>query len=41
VLSVAGIHRVQAGPFPDRDAARLEAERIAVRLGAKPFVVAR
>jgi len=41
VLSVAGIHRVQAGPFPDRDAARQEAERIAVRLGAKPFVVAR
>jgi rare lipoprotein A len=41
VLSVAGIHRVQSGPFPDRDAARQEAERIAIRLGAKPFVVVR
>jgi rare lipoprotein A len=41
VLSVAGIHRVQTGPFPDRDTARQEAERIAIRLGAKPFVVAR
>lgn len=41
VLSVAGIHRVQAGPFPDRDAARQESERIALRLGAKPFVVVR
>lgn len=41
VLSVAGIHRVQAGPFPDRDAARQEAERISARLGARPFVVAR
>jgi rare lipoprotein A len=41
VLSVAGIHKVQAGPFADRDAARQEAGRLSARLGARPFVVVR
>jgi rare lipoprotein A len=33
--------RVQTGPFADRARARLEAERIAGRLGGRPFVVER
>jgi len=35
------LHRVQSGPFPDRDSARREADRVAGRLGSRPFVVTR
>jgi rare lipoprotein A len=35
------LYRVQSGPFPDRDSARREADRLAGRLGSRPFVVTR
>ena len=39
VVSDGNLHRVRAGPFPDRDSARREAERVASRLGGRPLVV--
>lgn len=41
VVSVSGLYRVQSGPFPDRNTARGEAERVASRLGSRPFVTVR
>ena len=44
IVVIAGdnLHRVQSGPFPDRDSARREAERVAARLGGnRPFIVTR
>lgn len=41
VREVDGLHRVQAGPFPDRDSAFREANRLSPRLGSRPFVVGR
>lgn len=41
VIAGDKLHRVQSGPFPDRDSARREADRVAGRLGSRPFVVTR
>lgn len=37
----AGLFRVHAGPYPNKDAARAAADKIASRLGVKPFVTLR
>jgi len=41
VIASDKLYRVQSGPFPDRDSARREADRLAGRLGSRPFVVTR
>jgi rare lipoprotein A len=41
VIASDKLYRVQSGPFPDRDSARREADRVAGRLGSRPFVVTR
>jgi len=41
VVASDKLYRVQSGPFPDRDSARREADRLAGRLGSRPFVVTR
>jgi len=41
IVASGALHRVQSGPFPDRDSARREADRMAGRLGSRPFVVVR
>ncbi len=37
IVSGKGLFRVQAGPFPDRDSARREADAAAARTGFRPF----
>lgn len=37
IVSGSGLFRVQAGPYPDRDAAKREADRAASRTGFRPF----
>ena len=40
VVTAGSLHRVHAGPYPDRDAALADAQRIGESLGAAPLVVA-
>lgn len=41
VFTGGSLFKVQAGPFTDRDTARRESDRLAARLGGRPFPVTR
>lgn len=41
VFTGGGLFKVQGGPYADRDTARREADRLAARLGGRPFPVTR